>query len=170
MSQVYEELQALVGVESELKKGNDEVNKAMIRHWCEAMEDGNPLYTDEEYAKANKYGGIIAPPQMVQAYCLPPLWPRKEEDQPDPFAKAVKLMRDGGYFGVVATTTSQEYFKPMLPGDQISFKIKLDSVSPEKTTRVGTGHFITAQYTYTNQKDDVVCIQSFTVLTFKPAM
>ena len=84
MSGVVEEVQAMVGQESERKPGNDEVNRAMIRHWCEAMEDGNPLYTDPEYAKNSKYGGIIAPPQMVQAYCVPPLWPRQEEG-PDPF-------------------------------------------------------------------------------------
>jgi len=57
----------------------------------------------------------------------------------------------------------------MRPGDQLSFKVKLAAVSPEKTTRVGTGHFLTAEYTYVNQSDEMVCLQSFTVLTFKPA-
>ena len=38
----FEELQAMVGQESELQVCKDDVNKAMIRHWCEAMEDGNP--------------------------------------------------------------------------------------------------------------------------------
>ena len=168
MSQVIEEVQAMVGEESEVQVCKDDVNKAMIRHWCEAMEDGNPLYTDEAYAKQSKYGGIIAPPQMVQAFSTPPLWP-KTDAKPDPFAKAVRLMVDAGYFGIVATTTSQEYFKPMRPGDQLSFKVKLAAFSPEKTTRMGTGHFVTAEYTYLNQNNEVVCIQPFTVLTFKPA-
>ena len=168
MSQVIEEVQALVGEESDIQVCKDDVNKSMIRHWCEAMEDGNPLYTDEEYAKQSKYGGIIAPPQMVQAFSTPALWPKKES-KPDPFARAVKMMTEAGYFGIVATTTSQEYFQPMRPGDQLSFKVKLASMSPEKTTRMGTGHFLTAEYTYLNQKDEVVCIQPFTVLTFKPA-
>ena len=167
MSGVFEELQAMVGQESELQLCKDEVNKAMIRHWCEAMEDGNPVYTDEEVAKQSKYGGIIAPPQMVQAFSTPPLWPKKERE-PDPFAKAVRMMADAGYFGIVATTTTQEYFVPMRPGDHLRFKVKLAAVSPEKTTRIGTGHFVTAEYTYVNQKDEVVCVQSFTVLTFKP--
>lgn len=167
MSNVYEEVLAMVGKESALQVCKDEINKAMIRHWCEAMEDGNPLYTDEGYARKSPYCGIIAPPQMVQAFSTPPLWPRRDEN-PDPLAKAVKMMRDAGYFGVVATATSQEYFQPMRPGDQLSFKVKLVSLSPEKTTRIGTGHFTTTEYTYTNQKGELVCVQSFTVLLFKP--
>ena len=167
MRGAFEELQAVVGQESELQVCKDDVNKAMIRHWCEAMEDGNPLYTDEAYAKTSRYGGVVAPPQMVQAFSTPPLWPKREGKQ-DPFAKAVNRMGDDGYFGIVATTTTQEYLVPMRPGDQLSFKVKLAGLSAEKTTRIGTGHFVTAEYTYINQKDEAVCIQSFTVLTFKP--
>jgi len=164
----YEELQALVGEEAGPFSANDEVNKAMVRHWCEAMEDSNPLYTDEGYAKKSKYGGIMAPPQMVQAFCLPPLWP-KGETPPDPLAKAVRKLDEVGYAGVVATTTSQEYFRPMRLGDRIYYRVKLASVSPEKTTRLGKGYFLTSEYIYTNQKGEAVCTQSFTVLKYVPA-
>jgi len=168
MSGAYEKAAAMVGEESPLEVCKDEVTRAMIRHWCEAMEDANPLYGDAAYAGKSRYGGIIAPPQMVQAFSTPPLWPKKE-GRPDPFAKAVAIMREGGYFGIVATTTTQEYHRPMRPGDHLRFQVKLAGVSPEKTTRIGTGHFLTAEYTYLNQSQELVCAQSFTVLTFKPA-
>ena len=77
-------------------------------------------------------------------------------------------MMDAGYTGVVATSTSHEYFQPMRLGDRLGYTIKFVSVSPEKTTRLGTGHFLTSEYTYRNQNDEVVCIQPFTVLMFKP--
>ncbi len=119
MSQdIYEKLKAMVGEEAGPFEATDEVNRAMIRHWCEAMEDGNPLYSDEEYAKKSKYGGIIAPPQMAQVFCMAPLWPKKELT--DPQAKAVRMMDEAGYFGVVATTTSQEYFRPLRLGDRLT--------------------------------------------------
>ncbi len=165
---IYEDLQAMVGEEAGPYEANDEVNKAMIRHWCEAMEDGNPLYTDGEYAKTTEFGEVIAPPQMAQAYCVPRLWP-KSDRPPDPLGKSVNAATEAGYFGVVATTTSQEYFTPMRLGDKLSFSIKLVSVSPEKTTRMGTGYFITAEYSYMNQKGELVCRQPFTVFKFKPA-
>jgi hypothetical protein len=47
MSQdVYEKVLAMVGQEAGPFEAPDEVNKPMIRHWCEAMQDGNPLYSD----------------------------------------------------------------------------------------------------------------------------
>jgi len=41
---------------------NTEASKDGIRHFVHGMGDANPLYTDEEYARKTKYGGIIAPP------------------------------------------------------------------------------------------------------------
>jgi len=167
MNAVFEKVKAMVGQEAPASEGVDEVNAAMIRHWCEAMEDGNPLYTDQEFAETNEYGVIIAPPQMVMSFCMTPIWP-PQENVPNPFNHAVEIMADAGYFGVVATTTSYEFFNPMKVGDRISMKVKLADISPEKTTRVGTGHFITAEQIFTNQNNDTVAVQMFTVLTFKP--
>jgi acyl dehydratase len=167
MSQdVYEKVLAMVGQEAGPFEAPDEVNKPMIRHWCEAMQDGNPLYSDEEYAKQSRHGGVVAPPQMVQAFAMPPLWPRREVN--DPQGNAVMMMIEAGFSGVVATTTSQEYFKPLRLGDRLSHTIKFVSISPEKATRLGTGHFLTSEYTYRNQNGEVVCVQPFTVLMFKP--
>jgi len=168
MSQIYDQLQSMVGQESSPRFGLDAVNKPMIRHWCEAMEDGNPLYTDADYATHSEYGDIIAPPQMVMSYTMPPLWP-KPETAPDPFAQAIGILQQAGYFGIIATTTSSEFFKPLEIGDRISIRTKLADISQEKTTRLGTGHFVTAQQTFENDRGETVCVQIFTVLVFKPA-
>jgi acyl dehydratase len=40
------EIQALVGRGDQAKPGADPVNEPMIRHWCEALGDANPVYTD----------------------------------------------------------------------------------------------------------------------------
>ena len=167
MGKVYDEIKAMLGHESKPHFGADRVNPAMIRHWCEAMEDGNPLYTDEAYAKESRYGDMVAPPQMVMSYTMPPLWPKAEREQ-DPFAIAIGMLQEVGYFGIIATTTSYEFFKPLVLNDRISQKIKLAAVSPEKKTRIGTGHFITAEQTYANEAGETICVQMFTVLVFKP--
>ena len=36
----------------------DPVNQPMIRHWAAALEDHNPVYTDPEFAKSSRFGGI----------------------------------------------------------------------------------------------------------------
>ncbi len=43
----------------------DAVNLPMIRRWCEAMGERNPLYLDEGFAQTTEYGGIVAPPAML---------------------------------------------------------------------------------------------------------
>ncbi len=167
MSQeIYEKLKAMLGQETGPYQANDEINQPMVRHWCEAMQDGNPQYTDGAYAKSGKYGDTIVPPQMVQAYCLPALWP-PEEGEPDILGVISKMTDDAGYVGVVATTTSHEYFAPMRIGDQISYSLKFLTVSEEKTTALGTGYFLTVEYCYSNQKGELVCKQLFTILKFR---
>lgn len=168
MSKIYDQLQSMVGRESSPRFGLDAVNKPMIRHWCEAMQDGNPLYTDDEYAAGTEFGGVIAPPQMVMSYTMPPLWP-KPDTAPDPFAQAIGVLQQAGYFGIIATTTTYEFFKPLKIGDHISIRTQLADVSEEKTTRLGTGHFVTARQTFENDQGETVCVQIFTVLVFKPA-
>jgi len=164
--ELFEKLQSMLGQESGPYQANDVVNPAMTRHWCEAMQDGNPLYTDEAYAKNSKFGGVIAPPQMAQTYCLPALWP-PDDQEPNILGQLSKMMDDAGYAGVVATTTSHEYFAPMRPGDHISYGLKFMTASEEKKTSLGTGFFLTVEYSYTNQNGELVCKQPFTIFKFK---
>ena len=181
MSQeLYDELRALVGGESAVVDRPDEVCKQMIRHWCEAMEDANPVYTDEEYARRTKFGGIIAPPTMIQAWCFPPLWPAGQELQwrdPEVYAKgqppvphqvALEKLAKAGCTGVFAARTVMEFVQPLFPGDRVNLAIKLVDVTPERETRAGKGHFVTFVNTYTNQRDELVGTQAFTVLAFRP--
>jgi acyl dehydratase len=45
-----------------------EVTRDSIRHWAHATGDRNLLYLDEDYARASRYGGLIAPPCQLYAY------------------------------------------------------------------------------------------------------
>ena len=165
--ELFAALKAMEGEESESRTGNDKVNEAMIRHWCEAMQDANPLYSNKDFAKASQYGGVILPPTMVQAYCIPPLWP-KIETPPDPLFKAVRTCVEAGYSASLGISISYEFFHPLYPGDQIVYRIKFLAVSPQKTTRVGTGYFLTSQYSYYNQASMPICKQLLTVFQYKP--
>ncbi|MBM3133134.1 MAG: MaoC family dehydratase [Chloroflexi bacterium] len=165
--ELYAALKAMEGEESEPRKANDRVSEAMIRHWCEALEDPNPLYTDDEFAKASEYGGVVAPPTMIQAYCVPPLWP-PYEGPPPPIFKAVQRCVDAGYPATVGISHEYEFLRPLLPGDEITFQLKFVSVSAPKKTKLGTGYFLTSQYTYRNQRHEIVCRQWMTVYQYKP--
>lgn len=162
----YEELKALVGEEGEWRTALDEVCKPMIRHWCAAMQDGNPLYTNDEYAKQSKYGSIIAPPTMMLTWPMPPLWPPREEP-PHPFERFLEKLDKAGFLGILVTNVSQKYLGPLFPGDRVTYTYKVADVSPEKKTALGPGHFVTASFVFKNQKGETVGTQSFTVLKYK---
>ncbi|MFC2059424.1 MaoC family dehydratase N-terminal domain-containing protein [Chloroflexota bacterium] len=178
---MYEELQMLIGQEGPLITGPDLVCKAMIRHWCEAMEDANPLYADEQYATRSKYGSIISPPMMIQSWSMAPLWPdgqelqfrhpekvSKTEGSPNPAWKANRILANAGYIGTVVTDNTFEFFGQLFPGDKAIVSVRLSDISPEKETSRGNGHFITTTRTTTNQNGELICKQSFTLFKFKP--
>ena len=162
----YEELKADVGREGPRLVAVDEVCKPMIRHWCEAMQDGNPLYTDEEYSRKSKYGGIIAPPTMVLTWTMPPLWPPTDRP-PHPFEQYLEKLDKAGFYGILITNVAHKYSRPLFPGDHITFTYKVTDVSPEKKTSLGSGHFVTTTFIFTNQKGETVATQSLTVLKYR---
>jgi uncharacterized protein len=153
----------LIGRESAPIYAPDEVCRPMIRHWVEAVEDTNPLYTDEEYARSSKYGGIIAPPQMMMVWCMPRMWPWPEF----PWIPMAELELPGDYDTYVATDMIREFYLPVRPGDILSYTMKLDGVSEEKKTRIGKGHFITTTQIYRNQRGEVIGKEIRTVLKYK---
>ena len=44
------------------------VEKGAVRKFAEAIGDPNPIYVDEEAARASRYGGLIAPPTFPRTF------------------------------------------------------------------------------------------------------
>jgi len=164
-SSVYEELKAMIGQDQPEILATDRVCKQMIRHWCEAMEDANPLYSDEEYARHSKYGSIIAPPPMIWSWVIPPLWP--STGRPRVWEELLQTCAKGGFDQVIDTDVEMEFYRPLLPGDRVSAETKVYSVTEEKQTYLGRGHFVTAESTYRNERKELVCVQRVTLLIYR---
>jgi uncharacterized OB-fold protein/acyl dehydratase len=155
----------------------DEVNQAMIRHWVDAMGDDNPVYVDEESARANGFPGVVAPPTMLQAWIM-----RGYLSQPDGAWKAPRdasgeasaqeqlfdVLNAAGFTSVVATNCDQEYVRPIVLGDRLTVTSVIDSVSPEKHTGLGDGHFVTTRLEFTDQHGERVATMRFRILRFRP--
>ena len=46
----------------------DEVNRPMINHLCEAMEESNPIYLDPDAARAAGHPDVGSPPSALQVW------------------------------------------------------------------------------------------------------
>jgi acyl dehydratase len=159
-------------------EGPDAVNQAMIRHWVEAMGDENPVYTDEASARAEGFPGVIAPPTMLQAWIMRGYKATAElaaaraagrpYDGASPADELMGVLDEGGFTSVVATDCEQEYLRPVVLGDRLSVSSSIESVSPEKQTALGLGHFITTLLRYTDHEGDLVATMRFRILKFRP--
>ena len=150
----------------------DPVNQAMIRHWAAAFEDRNPIYTDPEAAARSRFGGIVAPPLMLQTWTmatprLTGIADRGGSPVEGGRAAALTLLDDAGFTGTLASNSEFEIVRYLRLGDVVSSSTVLESVSPEKQTRLGAGHFVTWVATYT-VGDEVVGRQRFRILKFRP--
>lgn len=146
--------------------GADPVNQAMIRHWCDAIGDDNPVYTDPDAAARSVHGGIVAPPTMLQAWTMRGVRPK--ERQPSPQDELLRLLDGAGFTSVVATNCEQEYVRYLRPGDHLRHTSTIESVSDEKKTALGVGHFVTTRIEYRTQDDELVGSMLFRILKFRP--
>ena len=147
--------------------GPDEVNKPMIRHWCDAIGDDLVVYHDDKAAAASVHGGVIAPPTMLQAWVMLG-FRRRLPDGPNRQGELLALLDEHGFIGVVATNCEQEYAREVRPGDRLTLTSVIESVTDEKRTALGPGHFITSRMTYTDQHGELVATQRWRILKFKP--
>lgn len=145
----------------------DEVNAPMIRHWCEAMGDRNPIYTDPEAAAASAHGGLVAPPTMLQAWVMHGLAGRPRHDD-DPYEQMTQLLFSRGFTSVVGTNSEQTYERYLRPGDRLTMRTVIDSISDEKATGMGTGHFVTTRQDYYDADGLLVGSMKFRILRFRP--
>lgn len=137
--------------------GKDPVNVPMIRHWCEALGDTNPAYTGPD---------AVAPPTMLQAWTMGGLAGHTGRAQA--YDELLALLDESGCTSVVATDCEQEYLRPLRPGDEIIFDTVIESVSARKTTKLGSGHFVTTR-TDVRVGDTLVGTHRFRILKYAPA-
>ncbi|MBV8983495.1 MAG: bifunctional MaoC family dehydratase/OB-fold nucleic acid binding domain-containing protein [Acidimicrobiia bacterium] len=165
---LLEKLRGLVGKPAGAPfRAWDEVNQPMIRHWCDAVGDTNPIYTDPSAAAASVHGQVVAPPTMLQAWTMRGLVPPPSEGG-GAQAELMGLLDAAGFTSVVATNCEQEYERYLHLGDDLTAEQVIEDVSPEKKTGLGVGHFVTTRTEFRDQNGELVATMRFRILKFRP--
>ena len=160
-------LRAFEGLEVDVEVGADPVNQPMIRHWVEAMGDENPIYVDPDAAAHSVHGEVIPPPVMLQAWVMRGIKPRPASGG-SPRDELMRLLDEAGFSSVVATNCEQEYDRMLHLGDHLQTRTVIDSVSEEKQTGLGIGHFVTTRVEYETVDGESVARMLFRILKFRP--
>lgn len=145
----------------------------MIRHWAAAFEDANPVYTDPAAAAASRFGEIVAPPLMLQTWTMAtPLITGIGERGGSPTVQEgesfMTVFEEGGFTGTLAVGSEMEIERHLRLGEVVSAETVIESISEQKQTRLGPGHFVSWATTYTVESGEVVGRQVFRILKFAP--
>src|SRR6201999_4306459 len=166
MTDIHEALEKIKAtVIAKPRVGRDPVNQPMVNSWVEAIGDTNPIYRDEDAARAVGHPGIVAPPAMIQVWTMFGLAGERPTD--DPMGPIMKLMDDNGYIGVVATNCEQTYHRYLRPGEEVSIASEMRDVVGPKQTALGEGWFVNQRITWRVGDEDVAEME-WRILKFKP--
>ena len=131
-----------------------EVEKGAIKKFADAVDDRNPLYWDEEYARKSRYGSIIAPPGFFgwptrwdEGYTFPSIF----DGSTDPRSALAKA----GYGRSLDGGIEYEFFRPVRAGDTLVVTSGTKDII-EQEGREGKLVFVITEVTYVNQNGDLV--------------
>ena len=161
MALLTPELQAMIGRQVHYP-AREAFGHASIRYFALAMHDDNPLYVDEEYAKAAGYPGIIAPPTLVCETCQ--------------YAHRKPSLE--GYIGhewhlpvlgcrMIRAGNDYTFVRSVLATDSISVTWTLESMEEKLSSRGGTQLFVISVATYADAQGATVATNRET-LVFQP--
>ncbi|GAA2211646.1 MaoC family dehydratase N-terminal domain-containing protein [Nonomuraea monospora] len=148
-----DELKAMVGREVTYT-APEELGRAALRYFAQAVGDDNPLYTDDAYARGHGYDGVVAPPTLI---CETNQYTGLPRDA-DGFAghswrldvPGARLVRGGNAY---------EFHQPVRPGDVITVTWRVQDVQ-EKAGKL----FVISRATYRNQHGDLLAVNEETLI------
>jgi uncharacterized protein len=157
---------AMVGQEFGPVFGPEPVNRAMVRHWCEAL--GFPHQPVTGAGSDTVVGILSVPLSMMQVWTM--MGNRGVAALPgsaDDAWKIHRLFADEGYSSIVGTSSDQRYTRELREGEHIAYMSHVSAISPLKKTGLGFGYFITVRYTFLAEGSDPVGTMDFCMLAYR---
>jgi acyl dehydratase len=156
-----EDVEALIGVVQYQETGEFPVERGYIWTTCASVENGNPLFWDDDVA-AQLTGGLIAPPTMLSVWFRPHSWAPGRSEPGLPLQVHFDLKTRFDLPEAVMSDNTIVFHEPVRIGDVVTSRQILRSVSAPKTTKLGTGRFWVIDVEYLNQRGELVGVESYT--------
>ncbi|MCU0670118.1 MAG: MaoC family dehydratase N-terminal domain-containing protein [Myxococcota bacterium] len=160
------EVQGWIGQKRYEQEGEFDVERGYVWTTCASVENGNPLFWDEKAAQEIT-GGPIAPPTMISVWFRPHAYAPNRAGTAQPLQVHFDCKEKLGLPEAVMTDNTITFREPVRPGDRLRTWQVLRSVSPLKTTKLGTGRFWVIDVEYVNQKGESVGTETYTGFGYK---
>jgi acyl dehydratase len=150
-SLITDEARAMVGTVTRRQRGV--VSLIEAQRWAAAVGDRNPIYFDDEAARAAGYRGIVTPPLFLPhaLHGVVDLARLRVDGIPMVRGSSIPLKVSRTMFG----GEEVEFLLPVYPGDTIAAETRVASIE-EKEGSKGPFVLTTTETTYINQDGDVV--------------
>ncbi|WP_293396737.1 MaoC family dehydratase N-terminal domain-containing protein [Nevskia sp.] len=135
----YEQAREWIGRRSKTRQTDVAVDESRCKLFAALSEDSNPAYWDRQWATA-QFGAPLAPSGLTMSLIMPLPW-KPGGGSSSPPSLAVEVPLPGQTF--INVDTDCEFLRPILWGDHFSVYEEIVHIGPEKTTRLGCGHFVT---------------------------
>lgn len=135
-----------------------EVERETIRRFADAVDDPNPLYWDEEYAKKSRHGSIIAPPGFISSPWFSgrsTKWGSRDTTSAEATGELILALIKAGYGRVLDGGMEYEFFCPVRAGDTLTASSTIKDIV-EREGKTGKMVFLFTETTFTNQNGDLV--------------
>ena len=132
-----------------------DVERGYIYTSCASVQNGNPVFWDDAVAETLT-GGPIAPPTMVSVGCRPHHWAPGRTQEALPLSVHFDMKRELDLPEAIITGNELIFGEPVRPGDRLTARQTLVSVSEPKRNKLGLGRYWVIDVVFRNQRDEWV--------------
>ncbi|MFS3130753.1 MaoC family dehydratase N-terminal domain-containing protein [Nocardioides sp. Bht2] len=151
----YEEALTWLGRVSEPRTADFPVELAAGRKFAAAVQDGNPLWWDSQVAD-EVAGGAVVPPATLMSWAVAHHWLPEVMRRPAVGTFLITVPLPGE--SMINVHNEIEFFDHLRVGDQLTVTEVVESISTEKTTGAGRGHFLTVAAWYRRSNGEPVAM------------
>lgn len=94
------------------------LSEEIIKNFIAGVEESNPLYTNEDYAKKSSFGCLVVPPTTISLYVTP--------------SRVLKTIDKKTPPGLIQAGQRYEFLCPIKVGDTVTVKAVVEDVYQKK--------------------------------------
>jgi acyl dehydratase len=157
---------ALIGRPQYEQDSEFPIEMGYVYNTCAATKNANPLFWDNAAAESITRGQI-APPTMLSVWFRPHYWAPGAEEERTPLQAHFDLKRLLDLPEAIISENETVFGAPVRMGDRLHTRQIVRSISPIKTTKLGSGRFWVVEVEYTNQRGEFVGTDTYTAFGYR---
>ena len=166
LEEIPQDILDSIGQKQYEEVGEFPVEMSYIWTVLSTVENGNPLFWDDDVAQ-ELTGGHIAPPTAMSVFWRPHFWAPGRTVQRMPLQVHFDLKARLGLPEAIITENTTTFYEPIRIGDVLSTYQVLQSVSEFKTNRLGRGRYWVLDSVCHNQKGELIANDSYTAFGYQ---